>query len=271
MKKDTFIFYLEWLRTMEAAQLTNAERSRLIDAIVSYADTGTAPALPRLLMAIFSPIRTTIDKDAEKYAKIVAVNRENGARGGRPKGAEKPKKTQNNPVCFSGFSEKTEKTQSPHYDNEYDYDNDYVFVDDAQKGAPGEEEKKRIFEIFFWRNIKDVAGEQQKFIAYNEQRKWKALDTPAKRQAAALQWTPQETAPRCKREFLTQWQAMYMRLRKEQPQVAEAMIDVNSKCLFDQSGAKIICKKVVRDYIEKERPAEMLNYIGTFRLTTSES
>lgn len=271
MKKDTFIFYLEWLRTMEAAQLTNAERSRLIDAIVSYADTGTAPALPRLLMAIFSPIRTTIDKDAEKYAAKVAAVRENGKKGGRPKSPEKPSETKENQVGYSGNQEKPSETKTHEYVYVNDNVNDYVFVDDAQKGAPGEEEKKRIFEIFFWRNIKDVAGEQQKFIAYNEQRKWKALDTPAKRQAAALQWTPQETAPRCKREFLTQWQAMYMRLRKEQPQVAEAMIDVNSKCLFDQSGAKIICKKVVRDYIEKERPAEMLNYIGTFRLTTSES
>jgi hypothetical protein len=82
MRKDTFIFYMQWLRTMEDAQLTNAERSRLIDAIVTYADTGTVPTLPRLLMAIFSPIKTTIDKDAEKYAKILAVSRENGAKGG---------------------------------------------------------------------------------------------------------------------------------------------------------------------------------------------
>ena len=109
MKKDTFIFYLEWLRTMEDAQLTNAERSRLIDAIVNYADKNITPTLPRLLTAIFSPIKATIDRDFEKYALKAITNRENGARGGRPK---KPKETQENPVGYFGFSEKTGKTQT---------------------------------------------------------------------------------------------------------------------------------------------------------------
>jgi hypothetical protein len=170
MKKDTFIFYLEWLRTMEDAQLSNSERSKLIDAIVTYADKGTTPVLPRLLTAIFSPIKATIDRDFEKYALKAATNRENGARGGRPKRVEKPKETQENPVGYFGFSEKTEKTQS--HDNVNDNVN--VNVYDAQQGAPEEKEKGQLYQILFWRNVVNPHHEINKFWEYNDTRKWKA-------------------------------------------------------------------------------------------------
>lgn len=268
MKKDTFIFYLEWLRTMEDAQLTNAERSRLIDAIVTYADKNTIPTLPRLLMAIFSPIKATIDRDADKYALKAATNRENGSRGGRPK---KPKETQENPVGYFGFSEKTEKTQS--HDNVNDNVNDNVFVHDARGDAPGEKEVLSIYEIFFWRNFKDAAGELKRFVDYNEQRKWKALNTPAKRRESAWSWQPQDATPRVKEEFLKMWRAMYMRLlgNERYAQVVADMLDERSKCVFTGTTAKVICRGSVRDYIQKNRPQEILDYIGSFTLTTSSS
>ena len=267
MKKDTFIFYMQWLRTMEDAQLTNAERSRLIDAIVTYADTGIAPTLPRLLMAIFSPIKTTIDKDAEKYAKIVAVSRENGAKGGRPK---KPEKTEKNPVGYSGFSEKTEKTQPAHYDNDNVNDYDNVFVYDAEVTAP-EDEKKIIYEIFFWRNFADPHGELTRFYEYNDKRKWKALDTTSKRMNAAMgDWQPVDTKKRVREEFLTMWYALYLRMKQQEPAVAQHMIDTKARCECQGGEAKIrLRSKDLRKYIEKVRPPEILQYIGDLKLTTA--
>ena len=265
MRKDTFIFYMQWLRTMEDAQLTNAERSRLIDAIVTYADTGTIPTLPRLLMAIFSPIKTTIDKDAEKYAKILAVSRENGAKGGRPK---KPEKTEKKPVGYSGFSEKTEKTQPAHYDYDNVYDN--VFVYDAEVTAP-EDEKKIIFEIFFWRNFADPHGELTRFYEYNDKRKWKALDTTSKRMNAAMgDWQPVDTKKRVREEFLTMWYALYLRMKQQEPAVAQHMIDTKARCECQGGEAKIrLRSKDLRTYIEKVRPPEILQYIGDLKLTTA--
>ena len=269
MRKDTFIFYMQWLRTMEDAQLTNAERSRLIDAIVTYADTGTTPTLPRLLMAIFSPIKTTIDKDAEKYAKILAVSRENGAKGGRPK---KPEKTEKNPVGYSGFSEKTEKTQSAHYDNDNDNDNvnDNVFVYDAGATAP-EEEKGKIYEIFFWRNFVDPHGELARFYEYNGKRKWKALDTPNKRiNAAMAEWQPADNKKRVREEFLTMWYELYIRMKQQDPDLALLMIDTKARCECQGGEAKIRAQsKTLRAYIEKSMPPEIMQYIGNLRLTTA--
>jgi hypothetical protein len=266
MRKDTFIFYLEWLRTMEDAQLNNGERSRLIDAIVNYADKGTTPTLPRLLMAIFSPIKATIDRDFEKYALKAATNRENGARGGRPK---KPKETQENPFGYFGFSKKTEKTQS--HDNVNDNVNDNVFVNDAQQGAPEEKEKRMIYEIFFWRNLSKPQEELDRFWEYNSQRKWKALNTPGARIKAATEWQPVETKPRVKQEFLDMWRKLATRVGKEKGwEFAAGFVDPYAKCLFHSSEAKIIaCDPDIRKYIMQARPQEILDYIGQFKLTTA--
>ena len=268
MKKDTFIFYMQWLRTMEDAQLNNAERMRLIDAIVTYADQGTIPKLPRLLTAIFSPIKTTIDKDAEKYAKILAVSRENGAKGGRPK---KTEKTEKNPVGYSGFSEKTEKTQSAHYDydNVNDYDN--VFVYDGHTGPPEEKEKRMIYKIFFWRNMSRPQEELDRFWEYNSKRKWKALNTQEARMKAASEWQPVETKPRVKQEFLEMWYRLATRVVKEKGrEFAAGLVDPNAKCLFQNSVAKImVSDPAIREYIMQARPQEILDYIGEFKLTTA--
>jgi hypothetical protein len=253
---------------MEDAQLNNTERMRLIDAIVTYADQGTIPKLPRLLTAIFSPIKTTIDKDAEKYAKILAVSRENGAKGGRPK---KPEKTEKNPVGYSGFSEKTEKTQSAHYDydNVNDYDN--VFVYDGHTGPPEEKEKRMIYEIFFWRNMSRPQEELDRFWEYNSKRKWKALNTSEARMKAASEWQPVETKPRVKQEFLEMWYRLATRVVKEKGrEFAAGFVDPNAKCLFHNSEAKIIaCDPDIRKYIMQARPQEILDYIGQFKLTTA--
>lgn len=266
MRKDTFIFYIQWLRTMEDAQLNNAERMRLIDAIVTYADQGTIPKLPRLLTAIFSPIKTTIDKDAEKYANILAVSRENGAKGGRPK---KPEKTEKNPVGYSGFSEKTEKTQSAHYDN--DYDNDNVFVNDARGVAPDWEEKEKLFEVLFWKNMADPRGELERFCEYNDKRKWKALDTPTKRLSAIADWKPADDKPRVRPEFLQMWYSLYRRLKAEgKEDIAGEMTDVKVRCECQGAEAKIRMRsETLRKYIVTERPPEIIQYIGDLKLTTA--
>lgn len=271
MRKDTFIFYLEWLRTMDAAMLNKAEKSRLIDAIVAYADTGAVQDLPRLLMAIFQPIKTTIDKDTAKYIKKVEAVRENGKKGGRPKGAEKPNETKENQLgYFENQTKPKEKSLVSVYDNVNDNVNDYVFVNVAGTPAPSEEEKKELYEIFFWRNLAEPKAELERFIDYNAQRKWKALDTPTKRIAAACEWTPQVTAPRVRPEFLSMWHELYKRVKAEDPALAAQLIDCRARFEFQGNEAKLrIGSKALRGYIEDQQPPEIMDYIGTLRLITA--
>ena len=267
MKKDTFIFYLQWLRTMEDAQLNNAERMRLIDAIVTYADQGIIPKLPRLLTAIFSPIKTTIDNDAEKYEAKVAAVRANGAKGGRPRKAEKPNETKKKQVGYSWFSEKPNETKTHVNDN----DNDNVFVYDARSVAPYEKEKGQLFEILFWRNIIDPHGELLRFWEYNDKRKWKALDTPTKRMQAIAEWQPLDSKPRVRQEFLEMWHTLYRRLNAEgKRELARQMLDDKARCECQGGEAKIRARsKILRQTIEETRPSEILNYVCNLKLTTA--
>lgn len=256
MRPSKFIFYLEWLRTMDDAVLTKSERSRLIDAIVSYADTGVVPTLPRLLMAIFSPIKGTLDRDMDKYNEIIERNRENGKKGGRPK-------TQNNPEKPSGFLENPEKPNNKH--NNKLKDNTYSYP-----AEPNEKEKTELFEIFFWRNLSNPIAELERFLDYNGKRKWKALDTPTKRMAAATEWQPQDSKPRVRQEFLDMWYTLYRRIRTEGNELAAHMIDCAARIECQNTEAKLrIASKPLRDYIEAQKPPEIREYIGNLRLTTA--
>lgn len=256
MRPSKFIFYIEWLRTMDDAMLSKAERSRLIDAIVTYADTGVVPSLPRLLTAIFSPIKGTLDRDMDKYNEIVERNRENGKKGGRPK-------TQQNPIKPNGFPENPEKPNNIN-------NNKHIDITYPYAAEPTEEEKKELYEIFFWRNLAEPKAELERFIDYNAQRKWKALDTPTKRIAAACEWTPQVTAPRVRPEFLSMWHNLYKRVQAEDPALAAQLIDCRARFEFQGNEAKLrIGSKALRGYIEDQQPPEILDYIGTLRLITA--
>lgn len=256
MRPSKFVFYIEWLRTMDAAMLSKAERSRLIDAIVTYADTGIVPSLPRLLTAIFSPIKGTLDRDMDKYNEIVERNRENGKKGGRPK-------TQQNPTKPNGFPENPEKPNNIN-------NNKHIDITYPYAAEPTEEEKKELYEIFFWRNLAEPKAELERFVDYNAQRKWKALDTPTKRMAAACEWTPQVTAPRVRPEFLAMWHALYKRLKDENPELAAQLIDCRARFEFQSGEAKLrIGSRALRSYIEEQQPTEILDYIGSLRLITA--
>lgn len=259
MRPSKFIFYLEWLRTMEDAQLNNGERSRLIDAIVTYADKGTTPTLPRLLMAIFSPIKATLDRDADKYHAKVETNRENGKKGGRPK-------TQQNPEKPNGFGENPEKPNNIDIDNNKHKDNFY-----SQPAEPDQKERNDLYLILFWRNVVNPHHEIGKFWEYNETRRWKALNTPSKRLKAVTEWQPTDTNPRVRPEFLDMWYKVYKKAVDEKGEFfAGGFIDPRAKCICQGSEAKIVVSDpAVREYIMQTRPQEILDYIGNLKLTTA--
>lgn len=259
MRPSKFIFYLEWLRTMEDAQLNNGERSRLIDAIVTYADKGTTPTLPRLLMAIFSPIKATLDRDADKYHAKVETNRENGKKGGRPK-------TQQNPEKPNGFGENPEKPNNIDIDNNKHKDNFY-----SQPAEPDQKERNDLYMILFWRNVVNPHHEIGKFWEYNETRKWKALNTPSKRLKAVTEWQPADSKPRVRPEFLDMWYKVYKKAVDEKGEFfAGGFIDPRAKCICQGSEAKIVVSDpAVREYIMQTRPQEILDYIGNLKLTTA--
>lgn len=84
----SFLFYLDWRQHLE--MLTDAERGRLLSALLDYAEAGALPeGIDGAAGMAFSFMRAQLDRDREKYEARCKANRENGLKGGRP-----PKQTE---------------------------------------------------------------------------------------------------------------------------------------------------------------------------------
>lgn len=127
MRKYVKIYY-DWGTATET--LSDAEKGRLIDAIVAYASEKRALNLSGAERHVFPTFRAQIDRDEADYQASI----ENGKKGGRPK---KGSETQPN-LKKPRFSGETEKNQYKDKDKDEDYDKDYDKEDIYSSGASPE-------------------------------------------------------------------------------------------------------------------------------------
>lgn len=83
MDKVSFLIYLEYEEQFNL--LTDEQLGQLMRAIMRYEKTDEIVELDGMLKMAFSFIKTRLDKDREKYKSKCEKNKQNGARGGRPK------------------------------------------------------------------------------------------------------------------------------------------------------------------------------------------
>ena len=75
MGKDNFILYSEQEQLFNL--LNDTQAGKLIKAIFEYEKNGTIPKLnPQTNMAFIS-IKTTLDRNKEKYEKVIERNKQN--------------------------------------------------------------------------------------------------------------------------------------------------------------------------------------------------
>ena len=91
MAREYICLYHSYLDAIQA--LSDAERGRLLTAMLNYALKGDAGHLSGNERFVFPIIKSQIDRDNAKYTRQCEKNAINGKSGGRPK---KPK----NPVAF---------------------------------------------------------------------------------------------------------------------------------------------------------------------------
>lgn len=87
MDKNSFLIYLDYEEQFNL--LNNEEVGQLMRAIIKYEKTKEIPQLEGMLKMAFSFIKTQLDRDREKYNKKCEKNKENGAKGGRPRKTQK--------------------------------------------------------------------------------------------------------------------------------------------------------------------------------------
>lgn len=88
----------------EISYMTDQQRGQLLRALLAYSRRGEiVDDIEPIVMGSFYSLKSSIDRHAEKYEQIREINRQNGAKGGRPRITEKtqpvfsqPTATENN-------------------------------------------------------------------------------------------------------------------------------------------------------------------------------
>ena len=110
MKKETFLFYADWLNVIR--DLPSEVQLEVYQAIAEYAIYDNLIELKPLAKVAFGFVKQTIDRDTQKYISIKEKRKEAGAKGGRPlkiNEIEESKEKQKKQLVF----EKSKKSKSP--------------------------------------------------------------------------------------------------------------------------------------------------------------
>lgn len=79
----SFLIYIDTFETLQ--HLTDEQLGKLTRMLFKYKISGEAPEVSDPLFMAFGFIKTSMDRDAEKWNKRAANSKKNGAKGGRPK------------------------------------------------------------------------------------------------------------------------------------------------------------------------------------------
>lgn len=108
MERKSFVFYKDWKDAI--SDLPDDIRLEIYESIIEYAVSGAFQGLKPMAKIAFNFIKTDLDRDIEKYQKVINRNKENiGKRWSK----ENTKNT-------SGISGKTENTKNTDNDNDND-------------------------------------------------------------------------------------------------------------------------------------------------------
>lgn len=121
-EKKSFVVYTDWEEALK--YFSDAEAGEIFRALFQYVKDGTTPEFSHnSLNAVFSFMRSALDRDLIAYEERCRKNKENGAKGGRPK---KPNGFEENPKKPNGYFEKPKKPDNDNdnvIDNENEIDN----------------------------------------------------------------------------------------------------------------------------------------------------
>lgn len=92
MEKRTFLMYSEWQPLLEG--MSDEQAGQLFKKIYAYQTGNEYEIQDALILGVFNMIKAKFDADRKLYVEKCERNKLNGAKGGRPKKQEEPKKTE---------------------------------------------------------------------------------------------------------------------------------------------------------------------------------
>ena len=135
--KDSFILYLEQKEIFET--LSDNEAGKLIKAIFEYESTGQSPKLSKTLNLVFIPIKNALDRNKEKYQKVVERNKKNIRKRWN-------KENTKNTSGKNGIQKNIKNTDNEHdNDNDNEHDNDNERDSDSVSDSDVQANKEKVY------------------------------------------------------------------------------------------------------------------------------
>ena len=132
-ERKSFILHKDSLTVLD--ELSDEEAGRLFKAIKAFQNSEEVE-LDGLTRIALHPFKAQFERDIESYSNVVNRNKVNGAKGGRPKKDENPKKptkTQINPVGYSKTESNPTKPRKADSDSDSDSDSESESDSDSDK------------------------------------------------------------------------------------------------------------------------------------------
>lgn len=105
--KNKIIIYRDWLKVVE--KLKDNQAGQLFKHFLRYVNDENPQAPSPLIDLVFEPWKQQLKRDLKNWEQYVEKQKENGAKGGRPKNKKEPKKPK-------PFSENPTKPKKPDTD-----------------------------------------------------------------------------------------------------------------------------------------------------------
>lgn len=172
--------FLDW--TEATRKLKDAEKGRLIDAMVAYAKgEENEDQLQGNEAYVFPMFKLQIDRDRQEYEALVRRQRENGSKGGRPKKANGLEENPKNPLVFSKTQKSQDKEEDKEKEEEKDKDKDkeeYIPPKSPKGGTRFA--KPTLEEVQDYCRERENKVDAQKFYDYYTSNGWRVGKNPMK-------------------------------------------------------------------------------------------
>ena len=189
--------YSRYLQTL--APFTDAERGRIMTAMLTYSTMGEIPEFEGNERYIWPTIQAQIDRDASVYQEKCAKNRANGAKGGRPP------KNQTDIEKTKRFSEEPKKANT----NTKTNTNRNTKSNDIEADKPPARHKfspPTLEEVQTYCKEKGYAIDPGRFVDYYTSNGWRVGKNPMKDWRAAVRsWNGKEQQQNGKTESKPLW------------------------------------------------------------------
>ena len=167
--------------------LSDAEAGRLLKAILHYAN-GQEVNLTGQERLVYAMLKSQIDRDAASYQQFCDKQRENGAKGGRPKKPTETQQNPNNPTVIS----KTQITLNKDKDKEEDEDKEKDKEKDNNRHSVAHR-PPTVDEVAAYCREKGYNIDAEHFVSYYESNGWRVGKNPMKDwRAACRTWARNE-------------------------------------------------------------------------------